>query len=67
MVKNLNLCPKQSESSLDESTGFIRLYRYPGRTSVDEACGMMEHTALHCEPGPSRGTGDFQGQQMAPG
>ncbi|KAL4333383.1 hypothetical protein GQ457_07G042330 [Hibiscus cannabinus] len=44
MVKNLNLCPKQSESSLDESTGFIRLYRYPPRTSVDEACGMMEHT-----------------------
>ncbi|GMI81713.1 Gibberellin 2-oxidase 9 [Hibiscus trionum] len=44
MVKNLNLCPKQSESSLDKSSGFIRLYRYPPRSVVDEACGMMEHT-----------------------
>ncbi|KAE8734856.1 protein YLS7-like [Hibiscus syriacus] len=44
MVKSLNLCPKQSESSLDESTGFVRLYRYPPRSVTDEACGMMEHT-----------------------
>ncbi|MBA0719781.1 hypothetical protein Golax_007432 [Gossypium laxum] len=44
MVKNLNLGPKQSESSLDESTGFIRVYRYPSGSLADEAWGMMEHT-----------------------
>ncbi|KAE8700196.1 protein YLS7-like [Hibiscus syriacus] len=44
MVKNLNLCPEQTECSLDESTGFVRLYRYPFRSSVDKSWGMMEHT-----------------------
>lgn len=44
MVKNLNLGPKQSESSIDESTGFIRVYRYPSGSWADEAWGMMEHT-----------------------
>ncbi|GMI92223.1 Gibberellin 2-oxidase 9 [Hibiscus trionum] len=44
MVKSLNVCPKQTESNLDESTGFIRLYRYPPRSLADEAWGMMEHT-----------------------
>lgn len=41
MVKNLNLEPKHSESKLAESTGFIRVYRYPPSY---EAWGMMEHT-----------------------
>ncbi|XVF46769.1 hypothetical protein PTKIN_Ptkin03bG0055100 [Pterospermum kingtungense] len=41
MAKNLNLAPKQSESKLAESTGFIRVYRYP---PSGEAWGMMAHT-----------------------
>ncbi|XVE79379.1 hypothetical protein DITRI_Ditri14bG0053800 [Diplodiscus trichospermus] len=45
MAMNLNLGPKQSESKLEESTGFIRVYRYPPSGSMaDEACGMIPHT-----------------------
>ncbi|XWS52974.1 hypothetical protein CRYUN_Cryun11dG0118100 [Craigia yunnanensis] len=44
MVKNLNLAPNQSESKLSESTGFIRVYRYPPGSMADEAWGMMAHT-----------------------
>ena len=44
MAKNLNLGPKQSKSKLAESTGFIRVYRYPPCSLGDEAWGMMAHT-----------------------
>ncbi|XVF69021.1 hypothetical protein PTKIN_Ptkin11bG0047600 [Pterospermum kingtungense] len=44
MAKNLNLGPKQSESKLEASTGFIRVYRYPPGSMADEAWGMMAHT-----------------------
>ncbi|XP_022730688.1 gibberellin 2-beta-dioxygenase 8-like [Durio zibethinus] len=44
MAKNLNLGPKQSESKLDESTGFIRVYRYPPGSLANEAWGMIAHT-----------------------
>ncbi|XVF19848.1 hypothetical protein REPUB_Repub11eG0146200 [Reevesia pubescens] len=44
MSKNLNLGPKQSESKLAESTGFIRVYRYPPGSLADEAWGMIAHT-----------------------
>ncbi|XWS74006.1 hypothetical protein CRYUN_Cryun02cG0178400 [Craigia yunnanensis] len=44
MAKNLNLGPKQSKSKLAESTGFIRVYRYPSSSLSDEAWGMMAHT-----------------------
>ncbi|KAG4183129.1 hypothetical protein ERO13_A09G089200v2 [Gossypium hirsutum] len=45
MAKNLDLDPKQSESKLDESTAFIRVYRYPPRRSLaGEAWGMIPHT-----------------------
>ncbi|XVF05307.1 hypothetical protein REPUB_Repub05bG0160900 [Reevesia pubescens] len=44
MAKDLNLDPKQSESKLEESTGFIRVYRYPPCSLADEAWGMIAHT-----------------------
>ncbi|OMO84358.1 Oxoglutarate/iron-dependent dioxygenase [Corchorus capsularis] len=44
MVKDLNLDPKQSESNIDESTGFIRVYRYPAGVMAEEAWGMIAHT-----------------------
>ena len=44
MAKNLNLGPKQSESKLAESTGFIRVYRYPPGSMAGEAWGMIAHT-----------------------
>ncbi|GMI97173.1 Gibberellin 2-oxidase 9 [Hibiscus trionum] len=45
MAKNLDLDPEQSECMLDESTGFIRVYRYPPHRSIaGEAWGMIPHT-----------------------
>ncbi|KAE8674864.1 hypothetical protein F3Y22_tig00111708pilonHSYRG00095 [Hibiscus syriacus] len=45
MAKNLDLDPKQSESMLKESTGFIRVYRYPPLPyKAGEAWGMIPHT-----------------------
>ncbi|KAK8596216.1 hypothetical protein V6N13_000862 [Hibiscus sabdariffa] len=45
MAKNLHLDPEQSEPMLEESTGFIRVYRYPPHHSMaDEAWGMIPHT-----------------------
>ncbi|KAL4284384.1 hypothetical protein GQ457_16G009620 [Hibiscus cannabinus] len=45
MAKNLHLDPEQSEPMLEESTGFIRVYRYPPRHSMGgEAWGMIPHT-----------------------
>ncbi|XWS28675.1 hypothetical protein CRYUN_Cryun25bG0091500 [Craigia yunnanensis] len=44
MAKNLNLGPKQSESKIAESTGFIRVYRYPPGSMAGEAWGMIAHT-----------------------
>lgn len=44
MAENLNLGPKQSECKLEESTGFIRVYRYPPGSKAGEAWGMIAHT-----------------------
>lgn len=44
MAKDLDLDPKQSQSYLAESTGFVRVYRYPSGSMADEAWGMIAHT-----------------------
>ncbi|KAJ8749746.1 hypothetical protein K2173_012297 [Erythroxylum novogranatense] len=45
MSKNLNLNPEQTKSYLSESTGFIRVYRYPQCSlASEEAWGMDVHT-----------------------
>lgn len=44
MAKNLNLDPEQSKSYLSESTGFVRVYRYPQCSMANEAWGMDVHT-----------------------
>lgn len=47
MTKNLNLDTIESESNLSESTGFLRVYRYPPYSESDDdhpAWGMDVHT-----------------------
>ncbi|KAF2285628.1 hypothetical protein GH714_006044 [Hevea brasiliensis] len=44
MVNTLNLNPEQSKSYLSESTGFIRVYRYPQCFVANETWGMEAHT-----------------------
>lgn len=44
MVKNLNLDSEESKSNLSESTGFVRVYRYPSLPETEEALGMELHT-----------------------
>lgn len=44
MAKALNLSPDQSKAYLSESTGFIRVYRYPQCSMADETWGMEAHT-----------------------
>ncbi|CAK7330557.1 unnamed protein product [Dovyalis caffra] len=44
MAKNLNLDAEKSKSYLSESTGFIRVYRYPQCSRESEAWGMNVHT-----------------------
>lgn len=44
MVRNLNLDSAQSHSNLSESTGFVRVYRYPKFSKANEALGMEVHT-----------------------
>ncbi|XP_034687102.1 gibberellin 2-beta-dioxygenase 6-like [Vitis riparia] len=44
MAKNLGHDPKQYESSLDESSGIVRVYRYPLRPNRDHASHMEVHT-----------------------
>lgn len=44
MVKNLNLDPENSSSNLSESTGAMRVYRYPPCLESDGAIGLHMHT-----------------------
>ncbi|KAJ8769814.1 hypothetical protein K2173_007674 [Erythroxylum novogranatense] len=44
MAKNLNLNPQHSKSYLSESTGFVRVYRYPQCSMARESWGMDVHT-----------------------
>ncbi|KAK9186346.1 hypothetical protein WN943_026710 [Citrus x changshan-huyou] len=44
MVRNLHLDSTQSHSDLSESTGLVRVYRYPKFSKADEALGMEVHT-----------------------
>ncbi|XP_021606516.1 gibberellin 2-beta-dioxygenase 8 isoform X1 [Manihot esculenta] len=44
MAKTLNLNPEQSKTYLSESTGSIRVYRYPRCSSANETFGMEAHT-----------------------
>lgn len=44
MVRNLHLDSTQSHSDLSESTGLVRVYRYPNFSKADEALGMEVHT-----------------------
>lgn len=44
MAKNLNLDPSQSKSYLSESTGFIRVHRYPPISQGNQAWGVGVHT-----------------------
>ncbi|XP_057955126.1 gibberellin 2-beta-dioxygenase 6 [Malania oleifera] len=45
LAKNLKLDPKQLDSHyMAESTGIIRVYRYPARSSGTRALGLEEHT-----------------------
>ncbi|XP_022731496.1 gibberellin 2-beta-dioxygenase 8-like [Durio zibethinus] len=42
--KNLNLDPSQSKSHLAESTGFVRVHRYPQIAKGNQAWGARVHT-----------------------
>ncbi|XVF69022.1 hypothetical protein PTKIN_Ptkin11bG0047700 [Pterospermum kingtungense] len=44
MAKNLDLDPRQSKSYLSESTGFIRVHRYPPISQGNQAWGIGVHT-----------------------
>ncbi|XP_044505227.1 gibberellin 2-beta-dioxygenase 8 [Mangifera indica] len=44
MVKNLKLGWETSKSNLSESTGLVRVYRYPSLPKATEAIGMEMHT-----------------------
>ncbi|KAE8056384.1 hypothetical protein FH972_013162 [Carpinus fangiana] len=44
MAMELNLDPGESETHLDESTGFLRVYRYPLRSMANSAWGIEVHT-----------------------
>ena len=44
MAMNLNLDQEQSKSNLSESTGSIRVYRYPRCSIADTAWGIDVHT-----------------------
>ena len=44
MAMELNLDPGESETHLDESTGFVRVYRYPLRSMANSAWGIEVHT-----------------------
>ncbi|KDP20331.1 hypothetical protein JCGZ_06417 [Jatropha curcas] len=44
MVKKLNLNPEQLKPYLSESSGLIRVYRYPPCSIADETLGMEAHT-----------------------
>ncbi|XVE79377.1 hypothetical protein DITRI_Ditri14bG0053700 [Diplodiscus trichospermus] len=44
MAKNLNLDPRQSKSYLSESTGFVRVHRYPRISPGNQAWGAPVHT-----------------------
>lgn len=44
MAKNLGLDPEQSNCYLSESTGLVRVYRYPHCFSPDHVWGMDVHT-----------------------
>lgn len=47
MAKNLGLDAKECESSLDESTGILRVYRYPPRPN-DDGSGST-HMEVHTD------------------
>ena len=44
MIKNLGLDPKECRSNLDESTGILRVYRYPPRLNSGGSTHMEVHT-----------------------
>jgi isopenicillin N synthase-like dioxygenase len=44
MAMELNLDPGESETHLGESTGFVRVYRYPLRSMANSAWGIDVHT-----------------------
>ncbi|KAF8396952.1 hypothetical protein HHK36_018588 [Tetracentron sinense] len=44
LAMNLGLDPTLSESYLSESTGIIRVYRYPYCSEASRTCGMEAHT-----------------------
>lgn len=44
MATKLGLDPAQSKSNLSESTGFIRVYRYPLCSMANSAWGLDVHT-----------------------
>ena len=44
MAKNLHLDPELSKTYMSESTGFLRVYRYPQCSMDNEAWGIKVHT-----------------------
>eukprot|EP00258_Populus_trichocarpa_P033553 XP_024449572.1 gibberellin 2-beta-dioxygenase 8 isoform X2 [Populus trichocarpa] len=44
MAKNLHLDPELSKTYISESTGFVRVYRYPQCSMENEAWGINVHT-----------------------
>lgn len=44
MAKNLHLDPELSKTYISESTGFVRVYRYPQCSMENEAWGIKVHT-----------------------
>lgn len=44
MVEDLNLDTIETRSNLSESTGFLRVYRYPYYSNAESAWGMDVHT-----------------------
>lgn len=44
MAENLHLDPELSKTYISESTGFVRVYRYPQCSMENEAWGINVHT-----------------------